>query len=129
MLAAAMNPTARVLIEFLPGSRIRRENAVVSQLPVLQNGPPGTFVDLPTHIRVALPTDLIELAEDETGAARIGFGGMRFDGLEDDGALTFRREGDLRPEHELSPERGQVMKLQPEYIQAVEVDGQRVWPT
>ena len=123
-----MKPTVPVLIEFLAGSRIRREAKVVSQLRVLQNGPPGTFVDLPTRIRVSLPTDQIELAGDETGAARIGFGGMRFDGIDDDGKLTFRRVRDLRPEHELSPERALVMKLLPEYVQAIEVDGHRVWP-
>ena len=123
-----MKPAIPVLVEFLPGSHIHRQQALVSPLPVLQNGPPGTFVDLPTHVRVSLPTDQIVLAEHETGAARVGFGGMRFDGVEDDGQLTFRRVRDLRPANELSPERGRVMKLRPEYVQAIEVDGHRVWP-
>ena len=121
-------PAIPVLVEFVPGSRIHRELPVDSPLPVIQNGPPGTFVDLPTRVRVSLPTDQIMLAEDGAGAARVGFGGMRFDGVGDDGQLTFRRVRDLRPAHELSPERGQVMKLRPEYVQAIEIDGQRVWP-
>lgn len=124
-----MKPAVPVLVEFLRGSRIHRQPAVVSPLPVLQNGPPGTFVDLPTRVRVSLPTDQIVLAEDGTGAARVGFGGMRFDGVEDDGQLTFSRVRDLRPANELSPERGRVMKLRPEYVQTIEVDGHRVWPT
>jgi hypothetical protein len=77
---------------------------------------------------VALPTDQIVLAEDRSGAARIGFGGMRFDGLGEDGALTFVRVRDLKPEHELSPERGQVMKLDPAFVTSIEVAGTRVWP-
>ena len=123
-----MNPAAPVLVEFLPGSRIHRQPSIASPLPVLQNGPPGTFVDLPIRVRVSLPTDQIVLAEDGAGAARVGFGGMRFDGVESDGQLTFRRVSDLRPAHELSPERAQVMKLRPEYVQAIEINGRRVWP-
>ena len=124
-----MNPAAPVWVEFLPGSRIRREAPVVSQLTVLHNGPPGTFVDLPTQrMRVSLPTDQIVLAEDGSGAARVGFGGMRYDGLEEDGLLTFRRVVDILPAHQLSPERGMVMKLRPEYVQVVEVNGRQVWP-
>ena len=123
-----MSPSIPLLIEFLPGSRIYREPAIVSPLAVLGNGPPGTFVDLPIRVRVSLPTDQIVLAEDGAGAARVGFGGMRFDGLDDDGRLTFQRVRDLRPAHELSPERGEVMKLEPEHVAAIEVDGRRVWP-
>jgi hypothetical protein len=123
-----MSRDAQVVVEFLAGSRIHRARPVSSPLPVLRNGPPGTFVDLPIRVRVSLPTDQIVLAEDAAGGARVGFGGMRFDGLGEDGALTFLRVRDLVPEHELSPERGQVMKLDPAYVQSIMVAGRRVWP-
>jgi hypothetical protein len=76
--------------------------------------------------RVPLPTDQIVSSDDATGAARVGFGGMRFDGLEG-GLLTFRRFRDLLAEHELSPERGRRMTLEPEMVAAIFVEGQLVW--
>ena len=124
-----MSPAPPLLVEFSPGSRVRREPSFVSPLPVLRNGPPGTFVDLESHVRVSLPTDQIVLTEDAGGSARVGFGGMRFDGVAEDGLLTFTRVREVRPEHELSPERASVMKLQPGQVTAIEIDGRHVWPT
>ena len=114
------------VVEFLPGSRVYKERPFVPGLPVVQNGPPGTFVTFADGRRVPLPTDQIVLAEDEGGAARVGFGGMRFDGIEE-GLLTFRRVRDLAAEHELSPERGRRMTLDPKMIGAVFMEGQLAW--
>jgi hypothetical protein len=70
--------SAFCVVEFVPGSHVDKERAFVPGLPVVQNGPPGTFVTFADGRRVPLPTDQIVLAEDNGGAARVGFGGMRF---------------------------------------------------
>ena len=75
-----------------------------------------------------MPTDQIVLAEELDGAARIGMGGMRFDGVIA-GQLVFTRVRDLRPAHELSPERRDRMTLEPEMVAAIVADGQLIWPS
>jgi hypothetical protein len=114
------------VVEFVPGTRVDKERAFLPGLPVVQNGPPGTFVTFADGRRVPLPTDQIVLVEDSGGTARVGFGGMRFDGIEE-GVLTFRRVRDLAPEHQLSPERGRRMTLEPKMITAVFMEGRLVW--
>lgn len=120
--------SAPVLVEFLPGSRVRREQTLTSRLPVVGNGLPATFVLFTKEgWKVSLPTDQIVLAEDLPGFARVGFGGMRFDGLVN-GMLQFTRVREVRRIVELSPERGQVMRLDPRFVVRVEVDGAHAWP-
>jgi hypothetical protein len=70
-------------IEFVPGTHVYREPEVAPKLPIVQNGPPGTFVVFSDGERVSLPTDQIVFAEDGNGTAQVGFGGMRFAGMED----------------------------------------------
>lgn len=117
-----------VLVEFLDGSRITRGKLVSVSLPIVQNGPPGTFVHFPGGGGVPVPTDQVVFCDDRTGSARVGVGGMRFDGIED-GLLSFRRVHDLVPEEFLSPERGFHMTLEPETVKGVLVRGHRVWPS
>jgi hypothetical protein len=114
------------VVEFVPGSRVHKERPHVPGLAVVQNGPPGTFVTFVDGRSVPLPTDQIVLAQDEGGAARVGFGGMRFEGIHK-GLLTFRRVRDLVAEHELSPERGRRMTLAPRMIAAVFMEGRLAW--
>ena len=119
------------IVEFVRGSRVEKDPPVNrpasgANLRIVQNGPPGTFVRFADGSRVPLPTDQIVSSEDGAGAARVGFGGMRFDGLEG-GLLTFRRFRDLLAEHELSPERGRRMTLEPEMVAAVFAEGRLVW--
>src|SRR5262249_12692224 len=118
---------APVVVEFATGTRVYREPPHTSALPIVGNGPPGTFVRFPGGGQVPLPTDQIVLAEDGDGAARVGFGGMCFDGVED-GKLVFRRVRDLWPAEQLSPERGRRMTLEPDMVAAVLVDGRHAWP-
>src|SRR5438093_470522 len=110
--------TIPVLVEFAPGTRVFREAAHQPGLPIVGNGPPGTFVRFPGGGQVPLPTDQIVHADDSAGAARVGFGGMRFDGVEG-GQLVFRRVRDLWPEERLSPERGRRMTLEFDMVTAV----------
>ena len=123
------------VVEFVRGSRIEKDPPITrpvnrppsgAKLRVVQNGPPGTFVRFADGGRVPLPTDQIVSSNDGPSAARVGFGGMRFDGLEG-GLLTFRRFRDLLAEHELSPERGRRMTLEPAMVAAVFVEGRLAW--
>jgi len=116
-----------LLIEFTAGTRITREPEVVSPLPILQNGPPGTSIVFRDGAEIPLPTDQIVFAEDGGGAAQVGFGGMSFAGIED-GELVFLRVRDLQPEELLSPQRGRRMTIEPRMVASIAVDGHVVWP-
>jgi hypothetical protein len=116
-----------LLIEFAPGTRIHRQPEVVHQLPIVQNGPPGTSIVFQDGTSVPLPTDQIVFAEVKGDAAQVGFGGMSFEGLEAD-HLVFFRVRDLKPEEQLSPQRGRKMTLEPRMVSSVAVDGRVVWP-
>jgi hypothetical protein len=119
--------TIPVLIDFAAPSSLVREQDRPSALPILGNGPPGTFVVFPAGLRVSLPTDQIVSADDSGGRARVVFGGMRFVGL-DGGRLVFARVRELFPEEQLSPDRSHTMFLEPQWVAAIEVDGRAVWP-
>ena len=116
-----------LLIAFTSGTYVYRERSLASALPILQNGPPGTFVIFPDGMRVSLPTDQIVYADDGGGAAQVGFGGMHFAGVEG-GRLIFHRVRELHPEDELSPGRSHTMLLQPEWVVSISVAGRTVWP-
>jgi hypothetical protein len=115
-----------LLIEFAPQTSLYRERDLVSDLPIVRNGPAGTFVIFPNGVRVSLPTDQIVFADDTHGAARVGFGGMSFAGAEE-GHLVFVRVRDLQPEEQLSPARSHIMKLEPHMVCSIFVDGRPVW--
>ena len=116
-----------LLIDFAAPSSILRETHRVSALPIVGNGPPGTFVLFPTGLRVSLPTDQIVFADDTGGHARVGFGGMQFVGL-DGGRLVFVRSRELFPEDQLSPARSHTMLLDPQWVTIISVHGRPVWP-
>jgi len=116
-----------LVIEFAAGTTIFRERDRASDLPILRNGPAGTFVVFPDGLRVSLPTDQIVQADEANGRARIGFGGMLFSGP-DGGQLTFLRVRELHSEEQLSPERSHVMRLNPSWVASIAVDGRAVWP-
>lgn len=116
-----------LLIEFAPHTSIYHEQELVSQLPIIRNGPAGTFVVFPGGLRVSLPTDQIIFADDTGGCARVGFGGMQFAGSEE-GCLLFVRIRELFPEDQLSPGRSHKMLLDPQWVATIAVDGRPVWP-
>ena len=116
-----------LLIEFAEPTSILREQNRMSPLPIIGNGPPGTFVLFPNGLRVSLPTDQIVFADDSDGYARVGFGGMRFVGFQD-GRLVFVRIRELFPEDQLSPARSHTMRLHPQWVTTISVAGSRVWP-
>ncbi len=113
-------------IEFAWGTRVEQERDRPSDLPIIRNGPPGTFVILGER-RISLPTDQILRVDAADGRARVSFGGMSFTGAHN-GRLVFTRVRELRPEHELSPDRSHTMLLDPEWVAAVIANDARVWP-
>ena len=115
-----------LLIEFAPHTSLYRERELVSQLPIIRNGPAGTFVVFPGGLRVSLPTDQIILADDTGGYARVGFGGMQFAGSEE-GRLVVIRIRELFPEDQLSSARSHKMLLDPQWVATIAVDGLPVW--
>ena len=117
-----------LLIDFVVPTSLHREPDRTSALPVIGNGPPGTFVCFPNGLRVSLPTDQIVFADDAHGHARVGFGGMRFVGSEE-GRLVFVRIRELFPEDQLSPDRSHKMLLNPRWVNTISVDGRPVWPS
>jgi hypothetical protein len=116
-----------MLIDFAAPTSLLREHHRPSSLPIIGNGPPGTFVLFPNGLRVSLPTDQIVFADDTSGHARVGFGGMQFAGLEE-GRLVFVRVRELFPEDQLSPARSHTMRLDPRWVAAISVDGRPAWP-
>ena len=116
-----------LVIDFAAPSSLLRETHRQSQLPIVGNGPPGTFVVFPDGLRVSLPTDQIVFSDNRGGHARVEFGGMRFVGV-DDGRLTFVRFREVLPEGQLSPARSHTMYLKPAWVSGVSMDGNRVWP-
>lgn len=116
-----------LLIDFAASTSLLREQHRTSTLPIIGNGPPGTFVLFPNGLRVSLPTDQIVFADDTGGRARVGFGRMRFVGSED-GHLVFVRIRELFPEDQLSPARSHKMLLDPQWVATISVDGLPVWP-
>ena len=120
-----------LLIEFVAPTSLMRETDRPSALPIVGNGPPGTFVLFPDGFRVSLPTDQIVFADDAGGRARVGFGGMRFIEAEGDaqngGPLEFARTRELFPENTLSPDRSHTMRLEPRWVSAIFVDGRLAW--
>lgn len=117
-----------LLIDFTAPTSLLREENRISTLPIVGNGPPGTFVLFPNGLRVSLPTDQIVFAEDAGGHARVGFGGMRFVGL-DEGRLVFVRIRELFTEDQLSPARSHTMRLDLRWVAKISIDGRPVWPT
>jgi hypothetical protein len=115
-----------LLIDFVTPTRLLRETDRVSALPIVGNGPPGTFVMF-SDFRVSLPTDQIVFADDSQGHAQVGFGGMRFVGVEQ-GQLVFVRFRELVPEDQLSPARSHTMRLDLAWVAAVSVHARLVWP-
>lgn len=115
-----------LLVAFAGPASLLVERHRLSPLPIIGNGPPGTFVLFPDGLRVSLPTDQIIFADQAEGCVRVGFGGMQFTGIED-GQLVFARVRELYPEERLSPERSHVMRLDARWVTAILVEGERAW--
>lgn len=117
-----------LLIEFAAGTRLFREPDLPQGLPILYNGPPGTFVTFPDGLRVSLPTDQIVYSDDTGAGARVGFGGMSFAGIDAE-RLLFHRVREIHPEDQLSPARSRTMVLSMRWVTSISIEGHEVWPS
>ena len=126
--ASPLHPRDRIplLIQFITGTSVYRERDLTEGLPIVQNGPPGTFIVFPEGLRVSLPTDQIVHVDETRAGARVGFGGMCFVGVEARG-LIFHRVLELHPEEQLSPARSRTMVLDPQWVHSIVVAGREVW--
>ena len=115
-----------LLVDFVTPSSLLKEQHRPSMLPIVGNGPPGTFIVFPDGLRVSLPTDQIVIADAIRGFARVGFGGMRFVGQEG-GGLVFVRERELYPEAQLSPDRSHMMRLEAHWVATIWAGGRLLW--
>lgn len=122
----AIVETFDLLIEFAAGTSLYHERDLVSQLPIVRNGPPGTFVVFPDGLRVSLPTDQIVYSDNTGAGARVAFGGMQFAGVEG-GQLVFHRVREMHPEEQLSPARSRTMLLHPQWVLSISAEGRHVW--
>ncbi len=116
----------QLLVEFAAPASLLLERHRASALPIIGNGPPGTFVLFPDGLQVSLPTDQIVFADEAAGCVRVGFGGMQFRGPEG-GQLVFARVRELYPEDRLSPDRSHTMRLDPLWVMAIIVYVVRFW--
>ena len=106
-----------VVIEFVSGSRIHQADTITA----------NTLILLSSGQEIPIPSDQIVLGEDHHGAARVGLGGMSFEGVEND-HLIFWRVCDLLPEEALPPSREIKVALHRDHVSSVSVQGTRVWP-
>ncbi|OFZ20561.1 MAG: hypothetical protein A2X94_11085 [Bdellovibrionales bacterium GWB1_55_8] len=78
--------------------------------------------------QILLPADQVVFHEDSNGSARVGLGGMSFEGIQEK-QLVFWRVRDLLPDEHLSPQRELRVTLVPETVKSIHVRGNRVWPS
>jgi hypothetical protein len=87
----------------------------------------ASYVVMPDGKRIELPADQVVHSEDRSGFARVGFGGLSFEGIQE-GQLVFWRVKDLLPEDMLSPSRSLRVLLDPTSVSRIQMNGQQVWP-
>jgi hypothetical protein len=127
MVTVRDNPNLPVVVTFAPGSRLLRESPYTPALPILRNGPPGTFVRFNDGTLVPLPTDQIVFGCERENAAEVTFGGMMFAGIED-GQLVFHGVKEMLALDILSPQRGIRMTLNPSMVTTIQAGERFVWP-
>ncbi|HLD99257.1 MAG TPA: hypothetical protein VJB59_03295 [Bdellovibrionota bacterium] len=115
------NPLPPVTIEFIKGSRIHPASSAAPADEVT------TWIEFSDGHRISIPTDQIILGEETNGAARIGLGGMSFEGLENE-RLVFWRVKDLLPDELLPAQRELKVTLDKGMVSRVLLHGTKVWP-
>lgn len=113
-----------VLIDFAPGSEFEACETLPSESEAL----PKTAIRLASGETVELPTEQIILKDESAGTARVGLGGMSFEGMERD-QLVFWRVRDLLPEEKLSSSFDYKLLLDPAKVARVTIQGTQVWPS
>ena len=112
-----MHAKIPLVVEFAPGSRVEPWTGL----------PKDAIVRFSDGREIPVPADQIVLEEQEEGAARVGFGGVTFEGIVD-GQLAFWRVKDIAPEETLSADREIRFLIAPELVSSIHAHGTLVWP-
>src|SRR5262245_18335331 len=122
-----MHAKIPLVVEFAPGSRVEShemETPDEIERPLI---PRDAMIRFSDGREVPVPADHIVLEEQEKGSARVGFGGVSFEGMVD-GQLAFWRVKDIAPEETLAADRDIRFLISPELVSSIAVHGVKVWP-
>jgi hypothetical protein len=122
-----MHAKIPLVVEFAPGSRVQAHPDEADLESEVHLMPRDAMIRFPDGSEVPVPADQIVLEEHQEGAARVGFGGVSFEGIVD-GKLAFWRVKDLAPEETLSADRDIRFLIAPELVSSIVVHGVPVWP-
>jgi hypothetical protein len=123
-----MHAKIPLVVEFAPGSRVESQPAEEAEFgsgPTIL--PRDAMIQFADGRQVQVPADQIVLEEQEQGAARVGFGGVSFEGMVD-GQLAFWRVKDIAPEETLPADRDIRFLIAPELVSSIHAHGIQVWP-
>jgi hypothetical protein len=108
-----------VLIEFVPGSRF---------LPKQEGETRGVSTVLLADGRcVEVPEDQVIFADEKSGQARLGLGGMSYEGIRDD-RFELWRVRDLWPEDRIAVSSEQRILVAREMVSRILLEGAQVYP-
>jgi hypothetical protein len=118
-----------LVVEFAPGSRVEAVEAAPEADPRTSPDtlPKDALIRFADGTEVPVPADQIVLEEQGRDSARVGFGGVSFEGMVE-GQLAFWRVKDIAPEEALAPDREIRFLIDPRRVSSVLVRGTQVWP-
>ncbi len=122
-MLAQTNDRFPVFVEFESGSRIEQ-----NYLTAADDELPETAIVLHSGERLIVPTEQVIFEDSTRGSAKIGIGGMSFEGVSTQDEFVFCRVKDLLPEQWCSPQFDGLMKLPKRVVSRVVMNGAQVWP-
>ena len=122
-----MHAKIPLVVEFAPGSRVEAHEMETAEEAERPQIPRDALIRFADGREIPVPADQIVLEEQEKGAARVGFGGVSFEGMVD-GQLAFWRVKDIAPEDTLAADRDIRFLVPPELVSSIAVHGVTVWP-
>ena len=122
-----MHAKIPLVVEFAPGSRVEAHELEVPTEAEKPQYPRDALIRFADGRQIPVPADQIVLEEQERGAARVGFGGVSFEGLVD-GQLAFWRVKDIAPEDMVAADRDIRFLVPTDLVSSIAVQGIKVWP-
>src|SRR4051812_43016487 len=110
-----MHANIPLVVEFAPGSRVEAYEMEGTSDAEMPSFPRDALIRFTDGRQIPVPADQIVLEEVEKGSARVGFGGVSFEGMVD-GQLAFWRVKDLAPEQSLAADRDIRFLIAPEFV-------------
>src|SRR4051812_30878927 len=99
-----MHAQIPLVVEFAPGSRVEAHEMEYAGEADQASFPRDALIRFTDGREVPVPADQIVLEEHDDGGAKVGFGGVSFEGMID-GQLAFWRVKDIAPEDMLPVDR------------------------